>query len=224
MKIIGNGLLARGFKNIGFVQEGVLLFASGVSNSNEYRESEFTREFELLKSIHNEDYYIVYFSTVSVLDSSKFDSKYIKHKLQIEAFVKSNFNKYLILRLPNVIGDGGNKSNLINLLKNNLVQKRQIVVHSKASRYFLDVELIPLVTASLLKAVTTGTYNVTPKKCYSIHYVIKELSKIYQIDPIIIQKNIGETYEVHSDVEGVLERDLVNRINEPLSNILKKYK
>lgn len=174
MKIIGNGLLARGFKNIGFVQEGVLLFASGVSNSNEYRESEFTREFELLKSIHNEDYYIVYFSTVSVLDSSKFDSKYIKHKLQIEAFVKSNFNKYLILRLPNVIGDGGNKSNLINLLKNNLVQKRQIVVHSKASRYFLDVELIPLVTASLLKAVTTGTYNVTPKKCYSIHYVIKE--------------------------------------------------
>jgi len=45
--IIGSGMLARDFKSYE-EDEHILIFASGVSNSNETRVSEFNREQELL--------------------------------------------------------------------------------------------------------------------------------------------------------------------------------
>ena len=45
--IIGNGLIAKSLQEID--SENVLFFASGVSNSLETRDSEFEREYFLLK-------------------------------------------------------------------------------------------------------------------------------------------------------------------------------
>ena len=67
--IIGNGLLAQAFSEYNNNDE-ILIFASGVSNSLEEKESEFDREAKLLKSVitNYPDKTMVYFSTCSVYD------------------------------------------------------------------------------------------------------------------------------------------------------------
>ena len=45
--ILGNGLIAKVYKGFNF-HKNILIFASGVSNSKEFRKKEFARERDLL--------------------------------------------------------------------------------------------------------------------------------------------------------------------------------
>jgi hypothetical protein len=62
--IVGNGLIAREFKN--FEHEEVVYFASGVSNSINPSQSDFNREQKLLIESLKTRKPLVYFSTTSV--------------------------------------------------------------------------------------------------------------------------------------------------------------
>jgi hypothetical protein len=62
--IIGNGLIASAFKK----NKDVIIFASGVSKSQEVRCAEFFRERKLLVDALQLKKYIVYFGTCSVND------------------------------------------------------------------------------------------------------------------------------------------------------------
>ncbi len=105
---IGNGDIASALPE----RKDLLFFASGVSNSQETRESEYKRERDLLLE-QPKDVHIVYFSSLAVLDGT---SRYYQHKRDMEAMVKANFPLYTIVRLGN-IDWGTNPHTLINYLK-----------------------------------------------------------------------------------------------------------
>lgn len=105
--IIGNGDIASALKD----RNDLLFFASGVSNSQETRESEYRRERDLLMS-QDIDNHIVYFSSLAIFYSN---TRYAQHKLQMERLVKS-FKVWTILRLGNITW-GTNPHTLINNLK-----------------------------------------------------------------------------------------------------------
>ena len=62
---------------------------------------------------------LIYFSSTSVETGKR--SKYISFKLMVEKYIKSNFSDFLILRLPNVVGNTENKSQLLPFIKNSLI-------------------------------------------------------------------------------------------------------
>lgn len=103
--IIGNGDVASVLPDRG----DLLFFASGVSNSQETRESEFRRERDLLLSFTDDPRRLVYFSTLSTLYK---DSPYTQHKKQMEQLVKL-FPKWCIVRIGN-IDWGTNPHTIIN--------------------------------------------------------------------------------------------------------------
>lgn len=111
--IVGNG-------DIGSVlndREGAIFFVSGVSNSNETRESEFIREIELLNK-QDRTKCLFYFSSISVDDVQKVSTnKYLQHKLRMEMLIKSNFENYNIIRIGNITW-GTNPNTFINYIKN----------------------------------------------------------------------------------------------------------
>ncbi|MEJ2497376.1 MAG: NAD(P)-dependent oxidoreductase, partial [Sulfurovaceae bacterium] len=84
--IIGNGMLAHEFSDYKDDND-IIIFASGVSNSGETRESEFEREKELLtKTIDNiSSEKIIYFSTCAMYDKYFVNNRYTKHKLHMES-------------------------------------------------------------------------------------------------------------------------------------------
>lgn len=106
--IIGNGDIANVLQD----KENLLFFASGVSNSSCTDEKEYQREIDLLLEQPRASH-IVYFSSLGVLDGN---SRYYRHKRDMEVMVKTNFPKNTIVRLGN-ISWGDNPHTLINYLK-----------------------------------------------------------------------------------------------------------
>lgn len=111
-----------------------LFFASGVSNSQETRESEYQREIDLLLE-QNRNSHIVYFSTLAIFYS---DTRYTRHKLDMEAMIKENFPKYCIVRIGN-ISWGANPHTLINYLKDQYAKGKALNIQN-AYRYVIDKE------------------------------------------------------------------------------------
>lgn len=138
--IVGNGDIASVLKD----RSDFLFFASGVSNSQEDRESEFKKEKDLLFSfmdkIRDENLRVVYFGSLSVFYK---DSPYTRHKKRMEQYVKS-FPNWNLIRLGN-ISWGKNPNTIINYLRahpNSPIQDVYRYVIDKGE--FLDwIDMIP---------------------------------------------------------------------------------
>ena len=109
--IIGNGNIASVIQD----KENILFFASGVSNSQEIRESEYQREINLLMQ-QDRNQHIVYFSSLCVFYSK---GRYSQHKLEMERTVKSYFSHYTIVRLGNLLWDK-NPHTIINFFRDKI--------------------------------------------------------------------------------------------------------
>lgn len=138
--IIGNGLIANAFRKSIFNRE-VIVFASGPSDSKNTSSSEFDREFNLLKNTqeNSRDKLFIYFSTASVSDPSLKNSDYCQHKLKIEKFIQENVEHYLIARVSNVVGPGGNSKTIFNFLKQKIDKGEHFNLWRNAERNLLDI-------------------------------------------------------------------------------------
>ena len=128
--IIGRGDIASVLRD----KENRVFFASGVSNSQEKRESEYQREIDLLMTM-DRNRHLVYFGSLSIFYS---DSRYAQHKKQIEDLVKATFKHYTIVRLGN-ISWGKNPNTIINFFYNKLKNKEPIEIRD-VHRYIVDKE------------------------------------------------------------------------------------
>lgn len=108
--IVGNGDLASVLREVD--RPDRLYFVSGVSNSQETRESEYKRERDLLLD-QRRDLYLVYISSLAIFYS---DTRYTQHKRDMEGMVALNFPQHTIMRLGN-IDWGTNPHTLINYLR-----------------------------------------------------------------------------------------------------------
>ena len=111
-EIVGHGDIAQVLE---LVDKDVLFFASGVSNSQETRESEYQREKDLLLD-QDQNKRLVYFSSLGVLNGN---TRYYQHKREMEELVIENFPKYCIVRIGN-IDFGRNPHTIINFFKDKI--------------------------------------------------------------------------------------------------------
>lgn len=139
--IVGKGDIASVLND----RDGAIFFVSGVSNSNETRESEFTREIELLDK-QDRSKCIFYFSSIMVDDLSK-NSQYLQHKRRMELLVKSNFENYNIIRIGNITW-GSNPNTFINYIKNKKNKGESVEIKDEY-KYVIDKEQLVLLTDNL---------------------------------------------------------------------------
>src|SRR3990167_6074527 len=146
MQIIGNGDIASVLPK----RKDLLFFASGVSNSQEIRESEYRREKNLLLK-QDRKAHIVYFSSLAVLYGN---NRYVQHKREMEELIKIEFSKYTIMRLGNITW-GTNPHTIINFFRLRLKKGMPIKVQD-AYRYIIDkdeflhwIKLIPSWSAEM---------------------------------------------------------------------------
>ncbi|MET3535538.1 NAD-dependent epimerase/dehydratase family protein [Chryseobacterium limigenitum] len=197
--IIGNGLIASSLKNID--SEDMLFFASGVSNSLETRSSEFEREFSLLRNTleNNRDSKLIYFSTLSINDQSKQNSHYVLHKKEIEDYIRENSENYLILRIGNIVGKGGNPNTLFNYLKAQISNSNKFALHTKARRLLIDIDDI----ASFLDLNCAQIKNKTINFAYPYYYNLSEIINAIQLKmdkkATFEEVNEGDFYKVTFD-------------------------
>jgi hypothetical protein len=110
--IIGHGDIASVLPS----RDDLMFIASGVSNSQETRTSEYHREATLILSLPQYKH-IVYFSSLSVFYS---DTPYTRHKIYMESLIRGACFPHTIIRLGNITW-GTNPHTLINSIRNKML-------------------------------------------------------------------------------------------------------
>lgn len=186
--IVGTGLIATTLATIDHSNH--VIFASGVSNSNETTPSMFQREIDLLLS-QDRKKTLVYFSTCSITDLTLAETAYVKHKLAMENLIKEIFPNYLILRLPTLVGETNNPHTFFNHIKNKVINNEEVTVYKNAWRYLLDADDLKTIVPALLK--DKSTKNITLHTAYNnamsvldivklIDTIFKKTSKVKLLD------------------------------------------
>ncbi|MDF2833472.1 NAD-dependent epimerase/dehydratase family protein [Chryseobacterium indoltheticum] len=223
--IVGNGLIASLF--VDNDDENVIFFASGVSNSLETRVEEFLREENLIKNTisENTDKVFVYFSTCSIYDSSKTGSDYVLHKQKMEQLIKKSCPQFLILRVSNAVGKGGNPNLLMNYIVKAVKNDETINVHTQATRNLIDVDDIRNVTFDLLKQQSLNKIiNVAYSKNYSILEILEIVEKFYNKKVNINLLKSGSGYDINiPEIEQYFIETNQAGKEIYLYNILQKY-
>ena len=142
--IIGDGFLAKNFSKIKthIKKSNYIIFAAGISNSKTNSKNKLKREIKIFKEFANKYYFksIVYISTADISDNLKKKNLYVKNKNAIENLIKKKFKKYIILRLPQIIGNSKNKKTLINYFFQSIKRGKKILVFNNVKRNILDVD------------------------------------------------------------------------------------
>lgn len=223
--IIGNGLIASLFTDCD--QENIIFFASGVSNSLENKKEEFLREENLIRKTiaENPNKVFIYFSTCSIYDSSKAESQYVLHKLKMEQIITQLCSQYLILRLSNAVGNGGNPNLLMNYLVRSVKNKEIINVHTKATRNLIDVEDIKNITNQLIdKRYFNKIINIAYPENYTIIEILEIMEKFYQTKLYLNLVKSGSGYGIDThDVESYFIQHALTNKETYLHKILEKY-
>ena len=138
--VVGNGMLAKAFSGFSARQD-IVIFASGVSDSNERDSAQFDREKALLSDVRRRfaDQLIVYFGTCSMEDPDRCHTPYVQHKLEAESILESDGRPWLVLRLPLVIGPRHESNTLGEFLFRKISAGEPFEVWRDAIRYPLDV-------------------------------------------------------------------------------------
>ncbi|MBM3914870.1 MAG: NAD-dependent epimerase [Sphingomonadales bacterium] len=225
--VVGNGLVARAFSAY---QEDVdkLIFASGVSNSSFTNHQEADREYELLYTYLKKypDLQLIYFSTASVYDPSLQDSFYIRHKLNIENYIKENASKYLIIRASNIVGGGTNPNTLVNRFIHQFSTNETIDVWRHATRNLIGLDDFYLIVDSLIKKqlYTNSIVNVANPISNTVFQVVDAIANFMQVVPNIRILDRGTSYFIN--VTTILP--LIHKLElcftaDYLDSLLKRY-
>ena len=187
--VIGNGLIAKSFKNEN--TDNIVIFASGVSDSKSEDINEFDRERLLLLSTisNNIDKKIIYFSTCDFYDSKK-NSEYLKHKFQMETLVKENCKFWIIFRVSQIIGSG-NKKNLLFSFTLNIINNKIFDLYSDLDRNLIDIEDVSKIVMyySHIENEVINIANISNIKVSKIVEIIENITKSKSITNKVNSKN-----------------------------------
>lgn len=220
--IIGNGIIANAVKS--YDRKDIVFFASGVSNSLETRTSEFEREFSLLKTVYenNREKKLIYFSTLSIHDQSKQNSPYVIHKKEIEHYIENNMDHYLILRIGNIVGKGGNPNTLFNFLKTQITNQNEFTLHLKARRLLLDIEDICRFVESQGLQAHNKAINFSFPYYYDLKEIISAIEKETDKKGLYTETNEGDFYKVDFN-EDIMTFFSGKSPESYLENLTQKY-
>ena len=203
--IIGNGLVGTEMKKIDF--DDILFFCSGVSDSTVTSQKLFQREIDLLNSITKNFEYdkIIYFGSLPYLNNKIF----LEHKENVENKIKALNKKYIIARVPRVVGKTGNSNNLIPLFVNSIKNSLPVNIH-ETFRSILDVSDLRRIVEYLILDKFNGEIDINYIELIRPESLLDIISKILKRAPKI------NKYTEESD------RFVVNQNNEYVIHLLRE--
>lgn len=174
--LIGNGLIASAFLDYKD-NDDVIVIASGISNSKETDYKKYQREIDMIGEFIGTKSKVIYFSTISVFDES-LDSLYVKHKRYIENLISSNFDNYLIFRLPIVIGKTSNNNTFINNIKGKIISDEIIYINNMSSIYIIDIDDISRFLPDLINNRNNEIINVVFDNKEFVFDIIQKIERL----------------------------------------------
>jgi dTDP-4-dehydrorhamnose reductase len=194
--IIGSGLLAKCLKQAD--RNDVVLFCSGVSNSLETEKKAFDRELNLLKNQSSEPL-LIYFSTISIFNKAKKNSPYIRHKIAMEGAVQEHFENHLILRLPNMVGEGGNATNLFPYFLQSIQLDKRVTIFRNTHRHLMSTEDLAEIVKILIEKKSRGVLDVFYSNPPAVFDLYMHMCKILAATPNYELQEGEDHFQLNND-------------------------
>lgn len=199
--IIGKGMMAHAFQKYQN-DSSVLVFASGVSDSREDRESAFRREHDLLENALSEysGAVFVYFSTCSIYDPSMQESHYVRHKLIMEDMIRRVHKQFYIFRLPQVVGATGSPT-FVNFLFNRISSSESFDVWENATRNLIDSEDVAKIAGYFVdnRIRLNETVNIAAPCSYPVSVFVGVIEKLLNTKAVYNKIPLGNPYEIDTE-------------------------
>jgi nucleoside-diphosphate-sugar epimerase len=203
--VIGHGMLANTFHSYAKSQD-ILVFASGVSNSRETNVAAYAREETLLReSLKAHPYTLfIYFSSCSIYDSTLQNSPYVLHKIKMENIIQNKAQKWLILRLPQVVGPT-NSPTLVNFLFQSILAHKEITIFKHATRNLIWHEDVFTIIHEIIKIPTMLNQIINIASLYnkSVSQIVEYIEQITSTQAKKSFINSGQSYNI--DISAILD-------------------
>ncbi|MFD2920056.1 NAD-dependent epimerase/dehydratase family protein [Terrimonas rubra] len=225
--VIGNGLVAHGFEMYQN-NDQVVVFASGVSNSNNTDRAAFDRETDLLNDTLSglQTQLVIYISTCSIYDPSMQASLYVHHKLAMEKLVADKADNYYIFRVPNLAGHTSNPHTTLNFLFNHIVQGIPFHIWKNASRNIIDIEdAVRICNHFISSDKNTGRIiNIANQFNYPVVEIVEKIERATGRKGIYTVIDKGNTPVIDiTEISPVINKLGINFAGNYLDNIIQKY-
>ena len=209
--IIGDGFLAKNFSKIKthIKKSNYLIFAAGISDSKTNSKYKLKREIRIFKKFTNKNYLenIVYISTADINNNLKKKDLYVKNKIIIENLIKKRFKNYIILRLPQIIGNSKNKKTLINYFFQSIKKGKKILVYNNVRRNVLDIDDVIKVLKIIIfdKKMKRKTITLANKHSFQPLDLIKILEKkLNKKANIKFAKKVKQRWQINNNTSAIL--------------------
>lgn len=231
MQVIGNGFIGSNFKKI-LLPKKFIIYAAGVSNSNCRIKSHYKREINQIKrfiSKINSKRIFIYISSVSVENKMLKKDRYVKNKLIIESIIKNNVKKYIIIRLPQIVGKNKNKHTLTNYIFDKLKNTKKFSLWKNSKRNLIDIDDVVLIVKNYLKdnPRLNNVLNIYNPNSVSVKYILKVFEKILKkkVKFVELNKKNKNTNLKYLKKKTFLPKKYYKIINGKnyVYNVLKKY-
>lgn len=221
--IIGYGLIATAFHRY-INREDIVIFASGVSDSKLNDAKAFERERKLLQEIQLRypTRFFIYFSTTSVYDPELSENAYVKHKLEMENLVQTHKN-YLVFRLSEVVGLGGNAKGLGEFLYRHIRDQQPFELWKNAGRRLCDIDDIVTYASEIIdeKRFENSTIVLSVEHYFYIKDIVRVFETLLDRKALYSSVSKGSCYDF-PDEKGV-QHCYISADDTYLRDIVAKY-
>jgi len=209
--VVGKGLIASYFLSYQ-KRDDILIFASGVSNSQNREIEVFKREERLLRDMIYQypRKKIVYFSSCDIRCSDKTNSSlYFEHKQNMEKIIEKQAKNFYIFRLPQVLGTSKNRQTLINYFIDAISNEQSFDIYAGTKKSLIGIDdafviIDYIILHSLYENQTIDIVNPNMISVEEIivilenylgkkaHYKKRDIDKTCEYDTSIVNKIIPQ--------------------------------
>ena len=174
--VVGRGLIGNAIRKCPISKKGILILAAGRSNSTKASPAERIRERKLVNYCIRRGRTLIYFGSAEAYPLS--NREYFRNKWRLEKEILKKSKRALVLRVPQVFGDGGNPNTIVNLFFENIKNRVPINIYPKMLRYLVLEKDLP-------KVINNHTWGNQKNHA-------KLLSHDYPLDPQTIAEILAE--------------------------------
>lgn len=223
--VIGNGLLGNVFSLESDNYDDFIIFASGVSDSKNTDSNSSKREEDLIIKTLSENAGLTFIYFSSIL-ADTINNDYYRHKLKMEELVKLKAEKYIIFRIPQIVGFLGNQNNLFNHLVNNVKTNNTNIVYSNVERSIVDIDDLKLIVDYCKDKTINEIINLSHIEKISIIDLCDKIYLKFGVEPKTLIKINPENQNWSVDNSKIIKDALINiKINalNYTDKIIQKY-
>lgn len=223
--VIGNGLLGNVFSLESDNYDDFIIFASGVSDSKNTDSNSSKREEDLIIKTLSENTGLTFIYFSSIL-ADTINNDYYRHKLKMEELVKLKAEKYIIFRIPQIVGFLGNQNNLFNHLVNNVKTNNTNIVYSNVERSIVDIDDLKLIVDYCKDKTINEIINLSHIEKISIIDLCDKIYLKFGVEPKTLIKINPENQNWSVDNSKIIKDALINlKINtlNYTDKIIQKY-